>query len=241
MSAFRHHHKLINILLIALLFTFVAGCQQKVRRDPAFATIRPALPPQPSETNGAIYQRGHDVRLFEDLKARRIGDILTVQLVESTNASKSADTTLAKATNTSITNPTIFNTSPQFSLSSSLPFVNTKDLNLTTTLASDHDFTGTGETSQQNALTGNVSVTVVEVLPNGNLIVRGEKRITLNNGNEYIRLSGIIRTVDISSTNTVLSSRIADVTIMYTGEGQVANSSLMGWLSRFFTSVVFPF
>ena len=84
-------------------------------------------------------------------------------------------------------------------------------------------------------------VTVIEVLPNGYLMVRGEKRIGINQGNEYIKLSGIVRPADIDSTNTVLSTKMADPTIVYVGEGAIADANKIGWLARFFISALFPF
>ena len=103
------------------------------------------------------------------------------------------------------------------------------------------EFSGSGKSDQQNSLNGTISVSVVEVLPNGNLAIRGEKRMTLNNGNEYIRLSGIIRPSDINAGNSILSTQIADATITYTGDGPVAESNIMGWLAKFFISAIFPF
>lgn len=226
---------------LVLLSGLLTGCQHTPLRDPAFAAVRPAIPAVQLQPNGAIYQTGYDVRLFEDTKARRIGDILTVRLVENTDASKSVSTSTSKDTAVNITNPTLFGTTPQFDTPGVLPLANTNNLNLSTNLSANRSFDGSGDSKQQNSLTGNITVSVVEVLPNGNLIVRGEKRVTLNNGNEYIRLSGIVRPVDILADNSVLSSQIADATIEYTGDGQVAESSVMGWLARFFSSPIFPF
>jgi flagellar L-ring protein precursor FlgH len=84
-------------------------------------------------------------------------------------------------------------------------------------------------------------VSVVEVLPNGNLIIRGEKRVTINNGVEYIQLSGIVRPIDVLPNNSVQSSQVADATINYTGEGSIADSNKNGWLARFFNSPFMPF
>jgi flagellar L-ring protein precursor FlgH len=108
-------------------------------------------------------------------------------------------------------------------------------------LQSSKAFKGKGKTDQSNQLNGAISVTVVEVLPNGNLKIRGEKRVTLNQGDEFVRLSGIVRPVDITPANTILSDRIADATFMYTGEGALADSSTKGWLSRVLNSAWFPF
>ncbi len=232
-----------NMISSLLLFTFLilAGCQSAPKRDPAFAAVRPPLPPVQPEANGAIYQPGFDTRLFEDVKARRVGDILTVNLVENTTASKAASTDIEKDTTTTVTNPTVFGASPEFDLPKFFPLSNTRDVSLETSLSSSHEFEGSGESSQNNNLSGSVSVSVVEVLPNGNLVVRGEKRMTLNQGNEYVRISGIVRSTDILSDNSVLSTQIADATIMYTGEGSVNDSNVIGWLARFFVSAIMPF
>ncbi|GJM04494.1 MAG: flagellar L-ring protein [marine bacterium B5-7] len=231
-------YKVIMMIGVSLL---ISGCQGTAKRDPAFAAVRPPLPPVEPESNGGIYKPGFDVRLFEDLKARRVGDILTVRLAEATNANKSTSTEIEKTNTSSISNPTIFGASPEFSVPKFLPLDRTEDLGLASNLSSDHEFDGSGSTAQTNALTGSIPVSVVEVLPNGNLIVRGEKRVTLNNGVEYVQLSGIIRPVDILADNSVLSTQVADATINYTGEGAVAESSLIGWLARFFASPFMPY
>jgi flagellar L-ring protein FlgH len=227
------------IVLCHLLLT--TACSTQVTRDPAFAAVRPTLPPVEPESHGAIYKPGFDVRLFEDLKARRVGDILTVRLVESTNASKEANTEIDKENTTTLDNPTIFGTGPEFDLPSFMPLQITKNLNLETNLSSNHEFEGEASADQSNALTGSIPVSVVEVLPNGNLIIRGEKRVTLNNGVEYVQLSGIIRQVDILANNSVLSTQVADATINYVGEGEIADSSKNGWLARFFASPFMPY
>lgn len=232
-----------NFITFILLFvlTITMGCQTQVRRDPAFAAVRPTLPPVEPESNGAIYKPGFDIRLFEDIKARRVGDILTIILNESTNAEKEASTDVSKATSNTITNPTILGTSPEFDLPKFTPLAATQDLNLGTSLSSDHSLGGSGEADQNHLLTGNITVSVVEVLPNGNLIVRGEKRVTLNNGVEYLQISGIVRQIDILTNNTVLSTQVADATINYIGEGDIADSNRKGWLARFFSSPFMPY
>ena len=230
-----------KIVILGFIALLLSACNQAAVRDPEYAPIRPAIPAQAYQPNGAIYHPGSDIRLFEDLKARRIGDILTVRLVESTDASKSSDTSINKSTTTDIDNPTILGTSPEFDVPGFFPLANTNGLNLDTNLSSNSAFTGDSETSQANSLSGNITVSVVEVLPNGNLVVRGEKRVTLNNGNEYVRLSGIVRPVDIQTGNTVDSTRIADASIVYTGDGQTHEPNIMGWLARFFISALLPF
>lgn len=226
---------------IALVAIGSSGCNTAPARDPAFAAVRPQSLPPPAPTPGAIYQPGYGLVLFEDTRARRVGDILSIRLVESTDAGKKAQTTIDKSVNTDIANPTVFGTSPQFDLPGGVPLASTKGLNLESSLNSSNAFEGDAESKQSNHLTGTIAVTVVEVLPNGDLVVRGEKLLTLNQGHEHIRISGTVRSEDIGPDNTVDSTKVADASIIYAGEGEVADSNVMGWLARFFISALFPF
>jgi flagellar L-ring protein precursor FlgH len=213
------------------LVLLLAGCETLPQRDPDFSPVQAADLKPPAQMNGAIFQTGYEMRLFEDHRATRIGDIITVTLIENTQAQKLSDLQANKDTSISVTAPNMMGIDPSAVFGS----------NLSAELASAHEFQGQGIANQRNQIIGNISVTVVDVYPNGNLKVRGEKRVTLNDGDEFIRLSGIVRPVDIDSTNTVLSSKIADATIMYTGDGPLANASKMGWFARFFLSPFFPF
>ena len=217
---------IINLILIAL-----SGCESLAKRDPVFTPVQPVDLRLPQQANGAIFQAGYDIRLFEDHTARRIGDILTVRLNENTQAKKKADLEVEKENSVSASAPVFMGIDPSIIFG--------KDLSAT--LASKYDFEGEGEANQSNSLTGDITVTVVDVYPNGNLKIRGEKRVTLNDGNEYIRLSGIVRPIDIDSSNVILSTKVADATIMYTGDGAVADSSKIGWFAKFFFSPIFPF
>lgn len=223
--------KLLPLALIALL---AMGCDTLPRRDPEFAPVQPADLRPPQQNNGAIYQAGYDMRLFEDIKSHRVGDVLTVTLVEATQANKQADMNAAKNMSIATTGsvPSLFGIAAQSVLGSS---------GATANYSLDRSNVGTGKADQSNSLTGGISVTVVEVLPNGNMRVRGEKRVTLNDGNEYIRLSGIVRPIDVSVSNTIPSTLVADATIMYTGDGNMANTSKAGWFSRILNSPWFPF
>jgi flagellar L-ring protein precursor FlgH len=202
----------------------LAGCPvDQTRPDPDYAAAMPEPIPQMAEPNGSIYQDGHDVRLFEDIRAHRVGDILTIMLTESTDAQKSATTNASKENNVSVTNPTLFGK----------PF-DRGDKNLEIGAQSTQEFAGGGSSAQSNRLEGQIAVTVTEVFPNGNLRVRGEKIIALNQGDESVRVSGIVRSRDISPQNSVLSTQIADARISYGGRGTVSNSNMLGWLSKFF-------
>ncbi|WP_446809869.1 flagellar basal body L-ring protein FlgH [Methylomonas sp. 2BW1-5-20] len=220
-----------KFLLVAAIALLLAGCDTLPKRDPDFAPVQPADLRPPRQSNGAIYQAGYDMRLFEDIKTRRVGDILTITLAEDTKAKKQADMNTSKDTSVSVTAPTLFGVASQALLGHDLK----------TSLAATSKFAGIGKADQSNSLTGDISVTVVEVLPNGNMRVRGEKRVTLNDGSEYIRVSGIVRPIDIDAGNTISSAKVADATIMYTGDGGMADSNKVGWLARFFLSPIFPF
>jgi flagellar L-ring protein precursor FlgH len=228
----RIDRRLASVMLAAAVLT---GCNSAPTRDPAYAPVRPVLVPSAPMGDGAIYHAGYSMNWFEDLRAKQVGDILTVKLSESTDASKSASTSSAKTNESSISNPTIFGLQPKFEI----PGLGAGGLN--SSLASDHAFEGDSSSSQNNTLSGDITVTVIEVLANGNLIIRGEKRIGINQGNEYIRLSGIVRPFDISAENTVESNKIADPTIVYAGEGALADANAIGWLARFFISAIMPF
>lgn len=233
--------RIFSFMMLALAAAALAGCNSAPVRDPAYAPTRPVVAPPAPMGNGAIYQAGYEQSWFEDMRARRVGDMLTIKLEEKTDAKKSATTEVSKSNSNSVTNPTLLGSTVQFNAPGLLPLASNRDNNLGFSLESENEFSGEGDSEQNNELTGNITVTVVEVLPNGYLVVRGEKRIGINQGNEYVKVSGIVRPADIDSTNTVLSTRLADPTIVYVGDGAVADSNVMGWLGRFFISAIFPF
>ncbi|MCP5144833.1 MAG: flagellar basal body L-ring protein FlgH [Gammaproteobacteria bacterium] len=228
----------LAVLAIGMSLT---GCNSAPKRDPGFAASLPAYRPMDAQGNGAIFQTGHNIVLFEDNKARRIGDLLTVRLTESTNATKSASTTVSRDQSANITNPTILGSTPSFNLPGILPLASTGNNSLETAISAGSDFEGGGDSAQSNSLNGSITVTVADVLPNGYLYVRGEKRLNLNQGNEYVKIAGIVRPLDIQADNSVPSTKIADATIIYNGDGATAESNRMGWLARFFNSKAFPF
>ena len=213
------------------MLLLLAACTPLPPKDPEFAPVQPASLMPPIQNSGSIYQSGYDMRLFEDNKAMRVGDVLTIKLQELTQAKKADDLNAKKDLDIAVGAPTV----EGFAVSS------LTGNSAETELTAKRDFKGEGEANQSNSLRGDISVTVVELLPNGNLKVRGEKRVTLNQGNEYIRLSGIVRPVDIDPANTISSDKVADATIMYIGDGAMADASKMGWLSRIIYSPWFPF
>ena len=241
MSTFTVNRGLQGVGVAALAALLLVGCQSTPTRDPDFANVRPPVPRRVQPTAGAIYASNSNMALFEDLRARRVGDILTIKLQESTSASKNADTKHEKDNATSITNPTILGAPVAFSVPSALPLAAVSPNTLQTSLRSSNDFEGDSESNQSNELTGDVTVSVAEVLPNGNLVIQGEKLFTLNQGHEHIRFSGIVRPYDIDASNTVVSTKVANARIVYAGEGPGHDANAMGWLARFFMSPIFPF
>ena len=233
--------KILSYLLIASAI-MVTGCVEKVsKRDPTYSAVRPVAVKPAEKHDGAIFDVNNNLSLFEDYRARRVGDILTVKLDEKTAAEKETETKINKANNNSVTSPTILGSAVEFDLPGILPLASTKNNNLGINLDSTHSFTGGGDSDQSNKLTGDISVSVVEVLPNGNLVIRGEKVITINQGNEYLRISGMISPRDIDADNTISSKRIADAQIAYVGDGPTNDANVVGWLGRFFLSSLMPF
>jgi len=215
----------------ALAATLLAGCITLPPHIDNFdATLPPDEAPQ-ATTGGAIYQLGHDVPLFENSVAHRVGDVLTITLEEKTDASKSASTTTAKTTKANLTAPTVFGAPVSVH---GVPI-------LSGNLGNATSFDGSGDSKQSNALTGSVSVTIAKRLANGNLLVRGQKWITINQGREYVRIQGIVRPVDIAPDNTVSSLRVADASISYGQQGVIDSANHKGLLARFFDWKWSPF
>ncbi len=207
------------------------GCRTVPHPDESYAATLPEEVPVADAGNGAIYQSGHDVPLFENSVAHRVGDVLTITLDEKTDASKSAITTTKKNTSAAMAAPTLFGGA-----------VTLKGRNLLSNSLSDAStFDGEGNSKQSNQLTGDISVTVAKRLANGNLLVRGQKWISINQGREFVRIQGIVRPVDIGPDNTVPSTKVADATIAYGSKGALNDSNTKGWLARFFDSKWMPF
>lgn len=211
----------------------LSGCasQPPIKPDPSFSVVMPPENSQnnPLQNNGAIYQPGQMDNMFVDARPYRVGDILTVILQESMNGSKSAKTATDKSQTTAITPPAVFG------------LTSSAIARLTGQLGSSNQFKGDGTSAQTNSLNGQITVTVARVYANGSLFIQGQKYIGINQGTEYVKLSGLIRPQDIAPDNTVVSTRIADAHIAYGGKGTVNDSNNMGWLARFFNSPIFPF
>ncbi|MEM0911248.1 MAG: flagellar basal body L-ring protein FlgH [Pseudomonadota bacterium] len=201
-----------------------------VANDPFYAPVTPVVKKSQLADTGSLFTPMTSSSLFSDVKARHVGDIITVALQENTNASKSAGTSTSKET--------VLESQPIIGLGGNAIRIGNEAIQLG--IDSSNEFTGDAQANQSNSLRGNISVTVVEVLPNQSLKIRGEKWLTLNSGDEYIRLEGIIRAADISPTNEIASTKIANARIQYSGKGTFARSQEKGWLTRFFDSRWWP-
>jgi flagellar L-ring protein precursor FlgH len=218
-----------TITLVGLLIV-LQGCTAMSRPraipdDPEYAPVRAQAMMQRDLDSGAIYQNSRNYNFYGDTTALNVGDVLTITLAESTRASKNAESKISKDNEITLPEPTILGKS---------------NFGLNTSLTNERDFEGKAEADQSNSLKGNITVTVTEVLPNGILRIRGEKWLSLTNGDEYIRLTGMVRPQDILPDNTVASNRIADARIAYGGTGDFDQANQMGWLARFFNSEWWP-
>lgn len=234
--------KLVPLAAMVLLVACVQVPPQP--NDPYYAPVVPRVPMPAEQNMGAIYQPSFETNYFTDRKAFRVGDIITISLNERTQASKNANSNIQKDSELDMGAPNILGMAltPKNPLAglSALGMTNDR-LSLEASANATRSTTGSGQAGQSNSLSGSITVTVADVLPNGVLVVRGEKWLTLNTGDELIRISGLVRPDDISTDNTVSSTRIADARITYSGTGAFANASQPGWLSRFFMSPAWPF
>lgn len=228
-------NKYYPFLIVALSVSLMAGCNSTVpapvtANDPFYAPAIPQITREEIADNGSLFSAARANSLYSDVTARRVGDIITVVLSENTNASKSAASTASKASTVDF--------QPIIGLGANPINIGNEAIQLG--VDGSNDFSGDASANQSNSLNGNISVTVVDVLPNQNLLIRGEKWLTLNNGDEYIRLTGIIRPADIAPTNEIESTKVANARIQYSGTGTFAQSQQQGWLTSFFSSQWWP-
>jgi flagellar L-ring protein precursor FlgH len=219
--------------LIALIAVFAvlvtAGCaSSKTVSVHQPLSARPPEPQRATYANGAIYGAANYQPLFEDRRARNVGDTLIVSINEKINASKDSETKTDRTGSVTASVPTI----------TGLPFRSLQGLSANGNSTSSFD--GKGQSASNNTFIGTITVTVIEVLPNGNMLVSGEKQIGINRGTEFIRFSGVVNPAQIVSGNTVSSVQVADARIEYRADGPIDEAQVVGWLSRFFFSFL-PF
>lgn len=233
MAMLGHLRKGFSLTTLVVLLTGLSACvtyERPMPGDPYYAPTVAATADLPQRTEGSLYQGSYGMALYTDRKALNVGDIITVTLAERTVSSKSAGVSVQKENSMDFNAGPLLGTNPSF-----------RGNTLETNMEQNRDFNGDAGADQSNSLEGNITVTVAEVLPNGGLVVRGEKWITINRGDEFIRISGIVRPDDVSPDNTVPSTRLANAQISYSGTGTLADSQSMGWLGRFFNSGYWPF
>lgn len=237
----------------ALSLLLLAGCASVVGDVRPFADVAPLAPLDaahvqttavptsgaagyPQQGSGSIYGNqasggGHRLRLFQDNKAREVGDLLTVVLVERTSSTSRAKTAVSKKSGLSLGAPVL----------AGVPVSYKGNAILQAEIDAGRDFSGSGDSTQSNRLDGEVTVSVVRDLGNGNLLVSGQKQVRLNQGDELVQVQGIVRTADIGPDNRITSDRVGNAQIVYGGRGTLARSNAMGWLARFFNSAAFPY
>ncbi|MDR1850213.1 MAG: flagellar basal body L-ring protein FlgH [Zoogloeaceae bacterium] len=198
-------------------------------------TARPDYRPVQQAANGSIFQDSSARPLFEDRRARYVGDTLTVTITENNRAASDSSTGVSRTGSISAGVDGL----SVYPLDKVSAFKKIADINLG--MNSSNDFSGSGNAASNNVFQGTITVTVIEVFPNGNILVSGEKMVSIGGQQEFIRLSGVVNPRDVvSETNSVSSSRIADARIEYKANGVISEAQTMGWLSRFFLSVL-PF
>ncbi|MBJ8829279.1 flagellar basal body L-ring protein FlgH [Citrobacter koseri] len=216
-------------LVISLLALFLSGCESPAllvkKDDAAYAPPEDIVVPETQVRGGGLYNGNYNWSLTQDRRAYRVGDILTVKLDESTQASKQARTNFGKKNDVSLGIPEAFGHSID---------------KLSGSIDGNRNFNGNATSQQQNSLRGAITVAVYKVLPNGVLAIRGEKWLTLNQGDEYMRVTGLVRAADIERDNSVSSQRIANARISYAGRGALSDANAAGWLTRFFNHPLFP-
>jgi flagellar L-ring protein FlgH len=218
-----------NVLAVVATSLLLSGCgafRTVEIQQPLTARPAPVVAVPGAQTGGSIFQTVNYQPLFEDRRARNVGDTLTIVLNEKLQASKQSGSDVDKSGSTSIAIPTMVGHIP-------LKFLGGTSVSGT----SDTKFSAKGDSASSNAFTGVITVTVIEVLGNGNLLVSGEKQIGINQGSEFIRFSGVVNPTMVVNNNTVSSTQVADARIEYRGTGYLDEAQTMGWLSRLFMSI----
>ncbi|TVT45801.1 MAG: flagellar basal body L-ring protein FlgH [Denitromonas halophila] len=216
----------MRALITLLLTTLLVGCAALETTPPTAVhqpmSARPEVRAGVAPANGAIFQAVGSRPLFEDRRARLVGDTITINLAESTTARKASNASASR----------------DGSLSAGITSINKLPLKglagLGVEAESESDFSGQGAAAANNLFNGTITCTVIEVYPNGNLLVSGEKQVSINQGNEFIRFSGVVNPNHVTTSNTVQSTQVADARIEYKGSGYINESQVMGWLQRFF-------
>ena len=236
-----------KVLVLASVIALNSGCSMRnahvVPGDPNFAPVAPEQLIPATQVNGSLYREGFGLSLYNDNTARRVGDLLTVKFSESVTSATGNSASTDRNTSINIPNPTLFGGQPAAAIPILKALLGQDKQTLEQGISTgDNKYEGSGSSSESHSLNqGYITVTVTQVMPNGNLKVRGEKWVNLNEDNKFVRLTGIVRPADISASNEIVSNKIADARIYYGGKGAIANSSKPGWLASFLISPLYPF
>lgn len=222
--------KMLTRLLPVLVSALLAACavnQPPIVHQPM--TARPLPDAQvKAQADGSIYKQSNFRPLFEDRRARFVGDTLVILITEKTAANKKSGASAARTSAVTAAVPTIHG----------LPGKTFQGLGLDA--STSNKFDGSGQAAASNDFTGTITVTVTEVFANGNMMVSGEKQVAMSQGTEFIRFSGVVNPVMVDPSNTVVSTQVADARIEYRANGYIDEAQTMGWLARFFNNVM-PF
>ncbi|MDR0882471.1 MAG: flagellar basal body L-ring protein FlgH [Candidatus Adiutrix sp.] len=239
-----------SVFLVIITLLVLAGCSQKIKEPSPVSNQEAALRTPPVETypepavrsEGSLFSADSRLDMFTDIKARRVGDIITINIVETSKANKTANTSLGRSNSVQTQTNALMGWENTGNIPGIGSVVNSLNLNPQAGIDASYEssFSGRGTTNRNENMTAKMSARIIQVLPNGNLVVRGSQEILVNNEKQYITIQGVVRPTDIDSTNTVLSTYIADARIDYTGKGDISNKQREGWLSRFL-DVVWPF
>ena len=224
-----------TIITLISVSVLLSGCLKPLSLKKTAADFKPAKQPRLNiqrKDNGSIYQQGMRVGLFEDTTAKYIGDVLTIVLIENTNASATSNTNSSKDNKVDLPGPTLAGQKVTSREGVEI---------LTNNFSGEREFNGQGTSAMNSSMNGKISVTVADVLANRNLVVRGEKMMQLNQSDEYVRFIGIVRPQDIQQDNTIQSTRVANVHMAYGGQGSLSSANKMGPLGRFFQSQAWPY
>lgn len=217
-----------SLWLVAALMLLMGGCAQVPRASVVGEQERIEIPqPPPPRASGSIYQAERGYRpLFEDRRPTMVGDILTIVLDEEVSASKNSQSSADRSGSSSLSFDQQADAIEQLA-----------ELGFDISASGESDFNGGGGSEANNSFTGTITVSVLEVLNNGYLRVRGEKQIAINQGTEFIRFSGVVDPRSITGQGAVMSTQVADARIEYVGDGYISEAQHMGWLQRFFLNV----
>jgi len=208
-------------LLLAVLATGCANRSEVQQLAPAMS--RPMSPPPQVQATGAIYRTDVPQRgLFDDRRARNVGDVITVVLRENVTSTKQAGTTLARKSSIDDSVGAV----------SGLPLKTLQGLQFSASENKSAD--NSGSSTQSGDFTGTIATTVAEVLPNGNLLVSGDKQIQINYGVQHLRFSGIINPVNVRPDNSIQSTAVANARLEYREDGALGDNAIIGGLMRFF-------